>query len=594
MSSGKRKFIYSAIFIIENFKPEIHFLLDKLISGREIALRGIFSRIIGFRVLEDEAKLLILLESNSKMSREDANAIKKEITDLLTREGIDVSSGFISEIEDVLFDPFIDSSIVELKKKIYFSMNIVSNIRKFVRMSHGEICELLFKSINNLEFCKILFNKGLIDKILDKIKTLEENWRLKLNEHDLNIALTRIFSLYFLNEKERRKLYNLVKVNTEDIKKIDEILLKHEFIIINEALELTERGVLIINILESIYNAYKEAQNILLHSLIHSFFNNLNSSIELVLRRDGTVEEFSLEKLILSILNSGLNPSILADTLASILSIITGEKIITTDELSRIVVRSLMQFDEKGEIPAKYVFQLKTSQIVFVRDDKGIKPLTYTYLNKKIKDLIKSKVKRYNVADSHVKSLAEEIYDGLRAAASHPPLFINFQLKLPNILLEEKDIESFTNVYLKTYFPLIEELQKREENVLIEELMENVSSNIVKALDQIGSREHEEFFWLTIYNIIDSMINIISLYQKTLPSWSTMRNISVLENKIKRSLRENKPTQQFLKRLYGFLTFSKRIFVKTIRNDFSIFSNGQLEQYLRFCRNLVSELKEKI
>ena len=292
-----------------------------------------------------------------------------------------------------------------------------------------------------------------------------------------------------------------------------------------------------LEIVQSIYrfleSKYSEARSTLLS--IFQTFQDINSSLEKIIKRDGTFEDFRLEKIIASTLKCGVREDVVFGILNDLIVIFKLMGNLSRADVVEAVKFSLDKIDGSREYSSKFEFYVNTFNYVVLLNEKGrFEPFTVPFIKKMIRDRW-FKNTSFRISDRIVDSIASKTFENIRFIYSSISPFIpltgeNKVLAEVQTSFVEKIIEKELELQLPYFYRILKSQNPlKEAEKVIHELVARSELDFSKVLEEERLSAMVELFNIGAYNLVTALMIFLNL----VPSISHISNCTILKSSIK-------------------------------------------------------------
>ncbi len=578
---------------LDKWRPDIQPSLPEVFRAINYSILNKGSKVTGWKIIEDELKIFVTV----KISREvDIDTVVKnivyEIKTTLAKINVKVLNFFVSSLEQVYYDPRKDYFLVK-SIKTYIPL-VVELVNKFnLKQSNDDLSniftEILGKHFNqtNLEIDPASKAFKELLKYLGKIKSNITG----LENPKLGLSTIVVGSFNKNTDEVKFKLMLLTDQELKEIEKTLENLLKNNFIkIFEDQLMLSKKGEITYNALQNIIIIINKIIGGALGNQVKRFFKKINESVKHIILRNGSLSDFSYERIIFSLAKIGIRPETALNIIDEVVARIGNEEIISLDDLINIIKFSLLEWDPSGESASKYVLFLDSRDNMLIKTRRGYLPFSREIVRQYVKQYIFKVYGKIRVPDSLIREITDDIYDNLRALLAYPTQKIVLNSLDKKIEIEEKLLLITVSNVTHNYFPLLSKLEKNG----VKEILKNIQNDLTSIgesllLEKVNVIELKD----NLIRFIENVLSFIALSFDVLPTWSLSQNIQLIENEIN-SLRKRKTNRLEISKIYTrilyFLKTTNRILIKTLKNELTANEVENVFNFIKFALRLVKQI----
>ncbi|MFQ6123258.1 MAG: hypothetical protein ACE5R6_01445 [Candidatus Heimdallarchaeota archaeon] len=422
------------IYELDGFEGRVTYSIKQLMTELEVQARnqGIF--IAGWDVMEDELRFVLMLRGKAEKCEEFIDYIETQLIKLLKINfGLGIRKLVVSRVTDATPPPEVLTDLRLDVKKIFDFQRIFQTLGEDVTVRVFQQVFQEKKQNANKEIIKRLIILGLfeedpetgmiyptpvgfgVQKFLPNIRGINETLQDVLKV-DCSFSL-----LYLIESLERRtteeKLLELAmllfQLEPKSLEEALHFLEAEKFVCIqrDETLRVTEKGTEAFARFSTLMDAITEEQKE--HNVVSKAFNSIDSRVKYVVKRNGTVEEFTFGRILESLIRGGVEYDISFSTVDALSDLFGLSYVVGAYEIVTSIKRKLTEHDSTRERTEHYSFYVNTHAYLCWRVDDRVIPFDRPLLEKQL-------VKRwftlpnFAYSSSVVKTLTSKIFDGIR------------------------------------------------------------------------------------------------------------------------------------------------------------------------------------
>ncbi len=561
--------------------------------NNSILTRG--SKVSGWKIIEDELKIFVTV----KISREaDVDTVVKNVVDkikaTLAKINVKVLNFFVSPLEQVYYDPRRDHFIVKIIRKY---IPLVTELVTYIEAKpHKDNLSNFFMKTLEKHFNQTNLEIDPTSKTFKELLGYLEEIKVKITEFgDPKLGLSTLIVSNFNNDMDevKFKLLLLTDQDIEEIEKTIETLSKNGFIrTFENQVRLSKKGEFVYQVLQNIIIMINKLIGGPLGNQVKNFFKKINESVKHIILRNGSLSDFSYERIIFSLAKIGIRPETALNIIDEVVARIGNEETISLDDLTNIIRLSLLEWDPSGESASKYVLFLDSRDNMLIKTKNGYLPFSREIVRQYVKQGISKVYGEIRIPDSQVREITDDIYDNLRALLAYPTQKIILSALDKKIEIEEKLLLITVSNVIRNYFPLLGEIEKNGAKDTLknirDDLMSLGESLLLENVNVIGLKED-------LLRFIENVLNFIALSFNILPTWSLSQNIQLIENEVN-SLRKKNPNKLVESRVYtrvlNLLKTANRLLIKILKNELTASESANVSDFVKFALRLIEQISK--